>query len=113
VAADTTIDIVSSPLDVSDASLRRAARLFRAVGDLGRLRVLVRLSHGETCVGGLANDLGDNMSTVSQRLLALRRQGLVRRRREGKRVYYRLADQHVLDIVANGVAHAAEIEAAR
>ncbi|MFN2115771.1 MAG: ArsR/SmtB family transcription factor [Anaerolineae bacterium] len=98
-----------SPADVSDRSLRRAATLFRAAGDLGRLRVLVLLSDGELCVGGLAEALGDNMPTVSQRLLALRRQGLVARRREGKRVYYSLADQHVRDIVADGLAHAAEM----
>lgn len=110
---DAAIDAALVPLDVGDVYLHRAARLFRAVGDIGRLHVLVLLSHGELCVSGLAEELDENMSTVSQRLLALRRQGLVARRREGKRVFYRLADQHVLDIVANGVAHAVEMESER
>lgn len=93
---------------VSDAALERAARLFRALGDVPRLRLLAILAQGEVCVSELAEGEGDQMSTISQRLRVLRNEDLLCRRRDGKHVLYGLADQHIVDLIFNALAHASE-----
>lgn len=87
-------------------TLERTAALFRALADAPRLRILESLQGGERCVSELADDEG--MSTVSQRLRVLYAERLVQKRREGKHVFYALADEHVAELVAAGVAHARE-----
>ena len=94
---------------VSDEALERAARLFRALGDMSRLRLLAILAQGEVCVSELAEGEGDQMSTISQRLRVLRSENLLSRRRDGKHVLYALADQHIVDLVFNALAHASEL----
>jgi DNA-binding transcriptional ArsR family regulator len=96
------------PTRVSSAAFERAAAIFRAAGDVPRLRLLEKLMHGEWCVTELAESLREGLSTVSQRLRLLRAEGLVKRRREGAHVYYVLADQHVAELIANTLAHADE-----
>jgi DNA-binding transcriptional ArsR family regulator len=88
--------------------VERAAALFRALGDSARLSLLERLAGGEYCVTELADATGEGLSTISQRLRTLRSERLLRRRRVGKHVYYTLADQHVVDLIASAIAHAAE-----
>ena len=78
-----------------DASFDTAARLFRALGDAARLRLVAQLADGDACVSELAEATGDRLSTVSQRLRLLRAERLVDSRRDGRRVYYHLADDHV------------------
>ena len=96
---------------VAEATVERAAAIFSAVGDPARLRLLERLARGgEHCVSELAEASGDAMSTVSQRLRLLRAEKLVGRRREGKHVYYALADEHVRALIFAGLEHAAEHE---
>lgn len=96
-------------LATDEAALERASRLFRALGDAPRLRLLHFLLAGEVCVGELVTALGEKFSTVSQRLRILRTEGLVARRRDGAHVYYTLADAHVKGLVTNALAHAAEL----
>src|SRR5919198_6174488 len=91
------------------AALDRAARLFRAMGDGPRLRILQYLRAGQCCVTELVRDLGEKFSTVSQRLRVLRTEGLVAGRRAGLHVYYTLADRHVADLLENALAHAGEL----
>ncbi len=86
--------------------LERAAGMFRAAGDPGRLRILHCLLCGEHCVTELALESGDAMSTISQRLKILRAEGLVRRRRDGKHLYYALYDGHVAELVRGALEHA-------
>jgi ArsR family transcriptional regulator, lead/cadmium/zinc/bismuth-responsive transcriptional repressor len=93
---------------VSHPGLARAAALFRACGDVERLRTLERLSWGDLCVSELAAGSREGLSTVSQRLRILRSEGLVTRRREGKHVFYALADRHVADLIRAALEHAAE-----
>jgi DNA-binding transcriptional ArsR family regulator len=93
---------------VSAEALATAAKLFRSAGDEQRLRLLELLAEGEWCVTELAQATEANLSTVSQRLSVLRADGLVARRREGKHAWYRLADEHVADLVTNALAHAGE-----
>jgi DNA-binding transcriptional ArsR family regulator len=98
---------VRRPL-VDDAALERASRLFRAIGEPSRLRLLSRLAQGEMCVTELAASERESLSTISQRLRVLRSESLIVRRRRGKHINYALADQHVMDLVFNALAHATE-----
>ena len=90
------------------AALRQAAALFRAAGDVERLRLLAALGDSERCVTELAAGTGARLPAVSQRLRVLRAEGLVEDRREGKHRYYRLVDAHVAGLIDNAIAHAAE-----
>ena len=91
------------------AVVARGAAILRAMGDPERLPRLERLAvGGEHCVSELATLSDAEMSTVSQRLRQLRAARLVERRREGKHVYYAIADAHVADLVRAALDHAAE-----
>ncbi len=101
----------SATLD--EASLDEGARLLSALGDTERLRILDLIGDGEVCVSQLAEATGAGMTTVSQRLRVLRERGLITSRREGKHIYYALADEHVSDLVQIGISHALEIGGGR
>jgi ArsR family transcriptional regulator, lead/cadmium/zinc/bismuth-responsive transcriptional repressor len=104
---DHSLEPVRRPL-VDDAALEKASRLFRAIGETSRLRLLSRLAQGEMCVTELAASEGESMSTISQRLRVLRSENIIVRKRRGKHINYLLADQHVMDLVFNALAHATE-----
>ena len=91
---------------VSDALLDRAATMLRAAGSPERLRLLECLREGEACVTGLAEHLGEAVTTTSNRLQLLAREGLVTRRREERHQYYRLADEHVVKLLELAFEHA-------
>lgn len=111
---DGTADEHSPAQDIPSAeTLQRAAALFRAAGDPARLALLALISAGERCVSELAELTGEQMSTISQRLKLLRSAQLVRRRREGKHIYYRLADAHVAALIHSALEHATEADPAR
>lgn len=86
----------------------RAAGIFRALGDLSRLRLLSLLAKQEMCVTELTECLQDNLPAISQRLKLLRAERIVATRRQGKHIFYRLADSHVAHLIANGLAHGEE-----
>ncbi|HAO24650.1 MAG: transcriptional regulator [Methylophaga sp.] len=87
--------------------LERTAALFKALGDPSRLTLLYRLRQGELCVGDLVTT-ENKLSTVSARLQTLLNANLVTRRRDARHLYYRLADQHVVEMIENALAHANE-----
>src|SRR5215207_5401594 len=91
---------------VNDEQLERAAAIFRAAGDISRLKLLHRLSDGEWCVTELADAAGVGLSTVSQQLRLLRAERIVTRRRAGKHIFYSLADAHVRDLIHSAIEHA-------
>jgi DNA-binding transcriptional ArsR family regulator len=93
---------------VSDSAFERAAAIFRAAGDLARLRHLHQLDAGERCVTDLAEASGTNLSTLSQQLRVLHAQRVVKRRREGKHIFYSLADDHVRELIRAALDHAGE-----
>lgn len=93
---------------ISDEQLERAAAIFRAAGDISRLKLLHRLGDGEWCVTELAEAAGVGLSTVSQQLRLLRAERIVTRRRAGKHIFYSLADSHVSDLIQSAIEHAAE-----
>lgn len=109
-ACSHTLAAIPGPPLADPESLERAARLFRALGDAPRLRILHLLLRGETCVSEIVTATAEKFSTISQRLRILRSEGLVRRRRDGSHVYYALVDDHVKDLVFNALAHARELD---
>lgn len=88
-----------------ERTLGRAAALLKAVSDPTRLRLLTALGTGELCVCDLAAVAGTSESAVSHQLRLLREQQLVAPRREGRVVYYRLADDHVTGLLGNVLEH--------
>ncbi|HEY4178726.1 MAG TPA: metalloregulator ArsR/SmtB family transcription factor [Kofleriaceae bacterium] len=77
----------------SDLEVRPLTRLFRALGDETRLRMVALLSHGELCVCHIESALDLNQSTASRQLGILKSSGVVDSRRDGTWVYYRLTTQ--------------------
>jgi ArsR family transcriptional regulator len=81
-----------------------AAKLFKALGDETRLRIVALLSHGELCVCHVQEALGLSQPNASRQLAVLRNAGVVEARREGTWTYYRLARQP--DAVSERQLHA-------
>ena len=84
---------------------------FKALGDISRLRILWALEHEEMCVCDLAALLGITESAVSHQLRLLRTLRLVKNRREGTILYYRLTDEHVSRLIRIALDHALVPEA--
>ena len=82
--------------------------LFRIFGDSTRIRILYALFEAELCVCDIAALLGMTQSAISHQLKALKNARLVKPRREGKTVFYSLADDHVKTIIDQGLEHILE-----
>lgn len=76
-----------------------ATDFLRTLANPDRLMLLCQLSGGERCVSDLESDTGIPQPTLSQQLAVLRREDLVFTRREGKQIYYRIADPKVLTML--------------
>jgi DNA-binding transcriptional ArsR family regulator len=81
----------------SELERQRSASIARALSDPKRLCVLETLADGERSVSDLSRDVGCQVPNMSQHLSVLRSAGLVTARRDGSTVYYRLADERVLE----------------
>lgn len=90
---------------VDSATAEQLAQVFRAMADPTRVRILSALSEAELCVGDLAEVLGMSISAISHQLRLLRELRVVRKRREGKHIYYALDDEHVRDLFERGLEH--------
>lgn len=84
------------------------AETFRALGDPNRLRLVHALARAELCVHDLAVALSMSQSAVSHSLRVLRQLRLVRSRKDGKTIYYRLDDHHIGRLVSDGFEHVEE-----
>lgn len=84
------------------------AELFKVFGDSTRIRILTVLFGEEMCVCDIAEALQMKQSAVSHQLKILKNAKLIKNRREGKQVYYALADDHVSTILAMGLEHIEE-----
>ncbi len=93
-----------------DELLCDLADLFKLFGDGTRIKILYALLESEMCVCAIAELLGMTQSAISHQLRLLKDADLVGRRREGKTIYYSLADDHVRTIVAQGFEHLMEEE---
>lgn len=95
--------------DIPDEeTLYDLAELFKVFGDSTRVRILLALFESELCVCDIAESLNMTQSAVSHQLQILRQSKLVKSRREGKSIFYSLADSHVVTIIAQGLDHICE-----
>ncbi|MCI6043168.1 metalloregulator ArsR/SmtB family transcription factor [bacterium] len=92
----------------ADEILYKLADLYKVFGDPTRIRILYALSGGELCVCDIAELLGMTQSAISHQLRVLKQSSLVKFRRDGKTVYYSLADAHVATILIQGLDHVQE-----
>ena len=81
------------------------AELFKIFGDSTRIRILYLLFEAEMCVCDIAQLLGMTQSAISHQLQVLKKSKLVKYRRQGKTVFYSLADGHVRTIIGQGMEH--------
>ena len=88
--------------------LLRLADLFKTFGDGTRVRILYVLLEAEVCVCDLATILGMTQSAVSHQLRILKDARLIKARRDGKTVFYSLADDHVATLLKQGMEHICE-----
>lgn len=84
------------------------AEIFKVFGDITRLKILFILLEQEICVYDIAASLDMNPSAISHQLKILKQAKLVRCRRDGKQIFYTLADTHVTTILAQGMDHIKE-----
>jgi len=84
------------------------AELFKVFGDSTRIRILYVLFEAEMCVCDIAETLGMTQSAISHQLRLLKQFRLVKSRRDGKTIYYSLADDHVRSIIDQGKEHIEE-----
>lgn len=97
----------NSPADGAD-DLSRAGELLRALAAPVRIAIVLQLREAQRCVHELVRELSLPQPLVSQHLRVLKAAGVVDGKRCGREVLYRLADDHLADIVVAAVAHAGE-----
>lgn len=91
-----------------EEELQDLAELFKVFGDGTRLKILYVLLCSEMCVYDIAAVLGMSQSAISHQLRVLKQMDLVKNRRDGKTVFYSLADDHVVTILNQGLDHIEE-----
>lgn len=92
----------------SPEAVKRLSETFRIVGDPTRTKMLFALSREELCVCDLAHLLGLSESAASHQLRLLRAMRLVKYRKAGKMAYYTLDDEHIADLIHQGLKHVEE-----
>lgn len=92
----------------ADELLSSLAELFKLFGDATRMKILYALLESEMCVCAIAELLGMSQSAISHQLRILKDANLVGNRRDGKTIYYFLADSHVRTVIAQGFDHVIE-----
>mgnify|MGYP002515123892 CR=1 FL=1 len=91
-----------------DEILYDLADLYKVFSDMTRIRILYALSCSELCVYDIAASVGMSQSAISHQLRVLKQAKLVKYRREGKTVFYSLADDHIQTILSQGLEHVQE-----
>jgi DNA-binding transcriptional ArsR family regulator len=89
---------MSLPHPVPDELVELIARRFRAIGEPMRIKLLDRLRDGEATVNELSEAIGASQQNVSKHLALLAEAGILGRRKDGNRVYYRIADEGVFKL---------------
>ena len=88
--------------------LEQIAELFKAFGDPTRVHILSLLVEKKLCVGAIAEAVDISQSAISHQLRILKQMHLIKFRREGKNIWYSLADDHVRTILQMGLEHVLE-----
>ena len=100
---NSNADFKSLALDEHTAA--HVAELFRAFSDTSRVRILSALVNQEINVSALAVLVGISESAISHHMRGLRQMRLVQSRRDGKEIYYRLEDEHIIALFQQGISH--------
>ena len=98
------VDMVMSKMP-SDRLAYKAADFFKIIGDKTRMKILLALFESELCVCDIAVLLDMNQSAISHQLRVLKQAELVKYRKDGRVVYYSLDDDHVKNILDQGLVH--------
>lgn len=93
---------------LSDTELIDLSNFFSTLGDFTRIKILNALSKEELCVYDITSLMNITQSAVSHQLKTLKKANLVKSRRQGKEIFYSLADNHVLTIINQGIEHIGE-----
>lgn len=94
---------------ITTETMQDLAAVFKIFGDFTRLTILFALmDNEEMCVGDIAEQLKMTQSGVSHQLALLKQSKLVKTKREGKSIYYSIADEHVSEIIRIGMEHVLE-----
>ena len=93
---------------INKETLDKTATFFKILSDPTRLKIICALDNNEMCVCDIAAVLGMNQSAISHQLRILKQSRLVKFRRDGKSVFYSLADAHVRTMIAQGMEHISE-----
>jgi DNA-binding transcriptional ArsR family regulator len=88
------------PPDTMQVAIEQVCALLKALANPDRLLLMCQLSQGELCVSDLETQLGIQQPTLSQQLGVLRENGLVTTRRDGKSIYYSIASQEAIAVMA-------------
>ena len=91
-----------------ESKLYDVADLFKIFGDSTRIRILDCLIDGEKSVSDISNKLNMNQSAISHQLRTLKNSKLIKNRKDGKIVFYSLDDDHVYNIINQGIEHVKE-----
>ena len=91
-----------------EEELQDLAEFFKVFGDATRLKILYVLLCSEMCVLDIAKILKMSQSAISHQLRVLKQMDLVKNRREGKAIFYSLADDHIVTILSQGLDHIEE-----
>ena len=90
---------------INENTLYDVAELFKNFSDSTRIRILYCLIKNERSVSEIASLLNMNQSAISHQLRLLKNSKLVKNRRDGKTIYYSLDDDHVYNIIYQGIEH--------
>ena len=99
---------MSSELMPADDEVYYLSEFFKVFADSTRIKILFVLRDGEQCVNDIAAELEMSQSSISHQLRVLKQSRLVKFRRDGKTIYYSLADDHVVNILCQGLEHIEE-----
>lgn len=92
----------------ADDEVYYLSEFFKVFADSTRIKILFILRNGEQCVNDIAAGLDMSQSSISHQLRVLKQNRLVKFRRDGKTIYYSLADAHVVNILSQGLEHIEE-----
>jgi ArsR family transcriptional regulator len=99
VARERCLHVCAQAKKLDEEDLTTEIKVFKAVADVTRLRILKLLTGGELCVGEIMLALNKPQSSVSHNLSILEDAGLIKERKRGKWCHYRISDETVMDLV--------------
>lgn len=103
--ADKAVSNLPEPDNISELS-----DFFKVMGDSTRLKILISLIQNEFCVSDLSYILDMSPSAISHQLKALKLAKLIKSRRDGRKMFYSLDDNHIKDILDDSMSHVLDCE---